>query len=129
MPIYKDPREALMDHLLRQSDLSPQIRLIIRKYRINGFLSRADWDLVEKAAAGYPKNPGHSLDQAFQQQLTMWLRDLGLSVEDIMELSARKRRLRELEQERGEGRVVVIRKPLQASSLHELREKKRMGVG
>lgn len=125
MPIYKDPREELVDHLLRQNQLSPMIKLIIRKYRSNGFLSHEDWARLENEATKYPNGRGRSLDPSFLRHLTLWLRDQGLTVEEVMELSDRKRRSRELEHERGEGRVVVMRKPVQASSLHELREKRR----
>lgn len=127
MTVYVDPREDLVRHLLGQSSLGDKPRAIIQKYRTKGFLSHEDWDFLARVATGYPGRQARALDPAFVQPLTVWLRDLGLTVEDVMELSVRKRRSRELEHERGEGRVVVIRGPVRAPSLHELRQKKRLG--
>jgi hypothetical protein len=127
--IYKDPREDLVDHLLGQSSLRAKPRAIIQKYRSKGFLLPEDWDFLERVAAGYPGRRVRALDPAFDRQLSVWLLDLGLTVEDVMDLSGRKRKSRELERERGEGRVIVIRGPVRAPSLQELRQKKRLGEG
>lgn len=64
-----------------------------------------------------------TLSPDFEKQVTVWLMDLGLTLQDVMELSTRKRGERLLTAEQTTPpRVVVVRKPTQAKTIKELRE-------
>ena len=66
---------------------------------------------------------GVSLSPDFEKQVKVWLMDLGLTLQDVMELSTRKKGERLLTSEQTTPpRVVVIRKPTQAKTIRELRE-------
>lgn len=66
---------------------------------------------------------GVSLSPDFEKQVTVWLMDLGLTLQDVMELSTRKKGERLLTAEQTTPpRVVVIRKPTQAKTIQELRD-------
>lgn len=64
-----------------------------------------------------------ALSPDFEKQVMVWLMDLGLTLQDVMELSTKKRGERLLNAERSASpRIVVIRKPAQAKTIQELRE-------
>ena len=72
---------------------------------------------------------GVSLSPDFEKQVTVWLMDLGLTLQDVMELSTKKRGERLLTAEQTTpSRVVVIRKPTQAKTIRELRELTRAAL-
>jgi hypothetical protein len=120
MAVYRDPREALFARLLERFPGNPTVRRIIGKYKKYGRLPDWEWKTLESMDVG---EAGTTLSPDFEKQVTVWLMDLGLTLQDVMELSTRKRGERLLASEQTTPpRVVVVRKPAQAKTIKELRE-------
>lgn len=123
MSIYADPRKALLKRLLGRFPDDPGLRSIIRKYRKDGVLSDREWSALKSMDVG---DTERTLSPEFERQAVLWLMDLGLTMADVLELSVRRKGERVLDEEHSPPpRVLVMKKPLQAKSIQELRELSR----
>jgi hypothetical protein len=124
MPIYEDPRERLIRQVGERFPTNPTVQTIIRKYRMTRTLSDREWNALKSCL--YEHGAVRSLDPKFELDVTVWLRDLGLTIQDVLDLAASRRAHRTLkDQQEPVGRVIVTRQTTQtAGSLQELRRKK-----
>lgn len=120
VPVYEDPREALLRRVQHRFPAHPVLMNIIKEYRKSGHLLDHHWALLKQVDVEQ-RTP--SLHPEFEKKVVVWLRDLGLTLKDVEDLAIRRKGERLLaEQQTAVPRVLVVRKPLQAKSLQELRE-------
>lgn len=120
MPAYQDPRVLLIERLEGLS-CPKHIRQIVLKFQRHGSITTPEWVTLREYAQLYGILPDKKLDPEFEGSLKLWLRDLGLTIEDVQNLSKIRRAQRALEQEPPAPARVLVPRKIQGRSIQELR--------